>query len=80
MPSVGSMLGPEEQRAIGGASFAAIHAMSAKAGEAARPSQPAALHGGQAHPPPLFAAEDVVILRLPIYCRRSRPLQDRATM
>jgi hypothetical protein len=80
MPSVGRMRDPEEQNAIGGASFAAIHAMSAKVGEAARPSQPADPRGCQAHPLGLFAVEDVVILRLPIDCRRFRPLQNRVTM
>src|SRR5271165_5521027 len=65
MGSVPGMLEPEEQSAIGGASFAAIHAMSAKVGEAARPSQPAAPRGRQAHPLPLSAAEDVVIFWAP---------------
>jgi hypothetical protein len=80
MPSIGSMLDPEEQRATGRASFAGIHAMSAKLGEAARPSQPAAPGGWQTHPVPLLAAEDVVIFPLPIDCLRFRPLQHRATM
>jgi hypothetical protein len=66
MPSIGSMLEPEEQSASGCASFTAIHAMSAKVGEAARESHPAVPRACQAHPLPLFAAEDVVILRLPI--------------
>src|ERR1700693_5991833 len=70
MPSIGRMLEPEEQSAIGGASSAAIHAMSAKVGEAAMASQPAAPRACQALALPLFAAEDVVIFRLPIDCRR----------
>jgi hypothetical protein len=74
------MLEPDEQRALGGAWFVAIHAMHAKVGEAARPSQPAALSGCETHPVPLSVAEDVVIFQLPIDCRRFRPLQDRATM
>jgi hypothetical protein len=80
MPSVGGMLEGEVQRAIGGACLVAIHAMSVKVGEAARPSQPAAPRGCHGHPLPLSVAEDVVIFRLPIDCRRFRPLQDRATM
>ncbi len=43
MPPIGSMSGPEEQIMIGCASFAESQAISAKVGEAARPSQPAAL-------------------------------------
>ena len=42
MPWIEKMLEPEEQSAIVGAAFAAIHAISAKVGEAARASQPAA--------------------------------------
>jgi hypothetical protein len=80
MPSIGGTLEPEEQRVIGDASFAAIHAMSAKVGEAARLSQPAALRGCQTDPLPVFAAEDIVIFPLPIDCRRVRPRQDPATM
>jgi hypothetical protein len=80
MPPIGRMLELEEQSAIGGASFAAIHAMSAKVGEAASASQPAAPRACQAFALPLFAADDVVIVRLPIDCHRSRRLQDRAGM
>jgi hypothetical protein len=80
MPSIGGMLEPEEQSAIGGASFAATHAMNARVGEAARASQPAAPRAGQAPALPLFAAEDVVIFQLPIDCRHSRPLQARGGM
>jgi hypothetical protein len=69
MPSIGRMLEPEAQSAIGRASFAAIHAMSA--------SQLAAPRAGQAFALSVFAAEDVVIFRLPIDCRRYRPWQAR---
>jgi hypothetical protein len=65
MPSIGRMLEPREQSAIEGAWFAAINAMSAKVGEAARPSQPAAPRACQARSPALSAAEDVVIFPAP---------------
>jgi hypothetical protein len=71
MPSIGSMLW--EQIAIGGAWFAAIQAMSAKVGEAARLSQPAAPRACHARATDLLAAEGVAIFGLPIDCRRSRP-------
>jgi hypothetical protein len=66
MPSTGRMFEPEEQSAIVGALFNAIHAMSPNVGEAARASQPAAPPACQAIGLPLFAAEGVVIFRLPI--------------
>jgi hypothetical protein len=59
-----------EQSAIGVALFAAIHAMSAKVGEAARPSQLAAPRICQAVVLALFAVADAVILWFPIDCRR----------
>jgi hypothetical protein len=80
MPSIGRRPDPEEQSAIGCASFAAIHAMSAKVGEAAKASQPAAPRACHAPALPVFAAKDVVIFRLPIDCRRLRPPQVRAAM
>jgi hypothetical protein len=60
MPPIGRMLEAAEQSAIGWASFAAIQAMTAKVGEAARASQPAAPRACQALVLPLSAAEDVV--------------------
>jgi hypothetical protein len=65
IPSIGRMLEPNEQNAIGRASFAAIHAMSAKVGEAVRASQP---------------ARRVPARPLPIDCRRSLSLQRREGM
>src|SRR5918993_483768 len=56
MPSIGRRPDPEEQSAIGGASFAAIHAMSAEVGEAAKASQPAAPLACHAPALPVFAA------------------------
>jgi hypothetical protein len=80
MPSTGSMSEAEEQIAIRGASVAVIHAISAKVGEAAMPSQPAAPRVRHALALRFFAAVSVVILGLPIDFRRFRPLQNRARM
>ena len=77
MASIGSMLEPEKQRAIGGASAAAIHAMSAKVGEAASPSQLAASRARGAGALPFREAAEVVIFGLPIDIRRFQPLQNR---
>jgi hypothetical protein len=77
MPSIGGMFEPKAQNAIGRAWFAAMHAMNAKLGEAAKASQPAAPRTDPARALPLSAAEDVVIFRLPIDCRRYRPWQAR---
>jgi hypothetical protein len=63
MPSIGRILEPDEQSGIGSASFAAIHAMNPKVGDAARASQPAAPRARQEVALPLFA-EDVGIVRL----------------
>src|SRR5215212_2322361 len=64
MPLSGRMLEPEEQSAIACASFAATHAMSAKVGEAARVSELAMPHACWALALALFAAEDLVIVRI----------------
>jgi hypothetical protein len=64
---------PGEQIAIPGASLAAIHAIRAKVGEAARPSQPAAPRVREAPALLFFAAMSVVIFGLPIEFRRFRP-------
>ena len=77
------MLEPEEQSAIVGAAFAAIHAISAKVGEAARASQPAAARP-EAIALPWFAAEDIVIFRarsivaIPGRCGVEREIYDEA--
>jgi hypothetical protein len=63
------MLEPEEQSATVGATYAAIHAISAKVREAARVIHPAA-RAWEALAPPRLAAEDIVIFRLPIDCPR----------
>jgi hypothetical protein len=60
MLSIDRALGPEEQSAIGRASVAAIHAMSAKVGEAARASTPPAPRAGDVLALLSFAAEYVV--------------------
>jgi hypothetical protein len=80
MPLIGKRLEPAAQNGSGGASFAAIQAMSANVGEAARTSQPAAPRDCQALAFARFADDDVVIFRFPIDCRRFRPLQDRVGM
>ena len=83
MPSIGRMLEPEEQNAIGGASFVAIHAMSAKVGEAARASQPAAPRACQAPVLPWFAARRLSfsgsrsIVAVPGRCRIERGCKAR---
>ena len=58
----------------------AVGITCAKVGEAARASQPAAPRVCQPLAIPPFAAEDVAIFRLPIECRHTWPLQDRAGM
>jgi hypothetical protein len=78
MPSSGRKL--EEQNVIGDASFAAIHAMSAKVGEAAKASQPVVPRACLVLALPLSAAADIVILQLPIDCLGSRPVRERAGM
>jgi len=74
MPSIGSRPEAGEQMVIWGASLAAIHAISAKVGEAAMPSQPAA---PLARALLFLVAMDVVIVGLPIDFRRFQPLQNR---
>jgi hypothetical protein len=66
MPSSGRKSEPEAQNAIEGGSFAEIHAMSAKVGEAARASQRVAPRGCPAVALALVAPDDVVIVGLPI--------------
>jgi hypothetical protein len=65
MPSIGGMAEAEEQSAIRGASVAAIHAIKAKAGDAARPIQLAASRARHAPAFRFFAAVSVVIFSLP---------------
>jgi hypothetical protein len=76
MPSIGRMRESEVQSVMGDVSFAAIHAMSANVGEAARASQPVAPRVCQVLELSLFAAETVVILPLPIDYHGSRMRQD----
>lgn len=65
MPPIGSMLCAEEQIVACGAAFAESHAISAKVGEAARPSQPAASQAVcQARALLFFVIIDVVIFDL----------------
>jgi hypothetical protein len=80
MPLIGGRPGPDEQNAIGDAWFATGHAVSAKVGEAARASQSAAPRACRSLVLALSATVQVVILRLPIDCRRFPALQDRAWM
>jgi hypothetical protein len=58
------MLEPGVHNAIGDALLAAMQAMTAKVGDAARDSQPAAPRAC-----PGFAVVDVVIFQFPIDCR-----------
>lgn len=80
MPSIGGVPETEEQIVIRGASLAAIHAISAKVGEAVRPSQPAAPPACQARALLIFATTGVFIFGLPIDFRRFRPLRNLAMM
>jgi hypothetical protein len=84
MPWIERMVEPEEQSVIVGAAFAAIHAISAKVGEAARASQPAAPRACQGLVLPLFATEDIVIsgsrsiVAVPGRCGVERGIYDEA--
>jgi hypothetical protein len=70
------MPGPEEQIVISDASIAEIHAMSAKVGEAARPSQLVASWVCRARASLFFAGIDAVIFYFPIELDRFRPLSN----
>jgi hypothetical protein len=74
MPSIGGMPEAEEQIAIRDISVAAIHAVRAKVGAAARPIQPAASRARHAPAFRSFAAVSVVIFSLPSDFGRFRPL------
>jgi hypothetical protein len=63
MPPIGGTLEAAAQSAMGDASFAAIHAITAKVGEAARVSQPDASRNCQA---PEIDVAVLVIVRLPV--------------
>jgi hypothetical protein len=74
MPPIGGMPEVEEQIAIRDGSVAAIHAIRAKVGAAARPIQPAAPRARQAFAFRSFAAVSVVIFSLPSDFGRFLPL------
>jgi len=65
MPPCGSTPDADEQIMVCGASFAEIQAISAKVGDAARPSQPTEPVGHEAPVSLHFVMMEVVISRLP---------------
>src|SRR5258708_559420 len=79
MPSIGGMPEAEAQSAVREASVAAIHAIRAKVGDAARPIQRAASRARHAPALRLFAAFSVVTCSLLSDFDRFRPLMTQAS-
>jgi len=78
MPLIGSMSEAAAQMAIRGASVAAIHAISAKVGDPARPIQPAASQARHGLAFCGIVAIGVVIFSLPDDFGRLRPVTTQA--